>query len=38
MSSGHLKRLVAPRAMKIARKERNWTRKPRPGKHSLEGA
>jgi len=38
MSSGHLKRLVAPRSWNIARKERTWTTKPMPGKHSLEGA
>ena len=38
MSSGHLKRLVAPRSWSIARKERTWTTKPMPGKHSLEGA
>tara|TARA_B100000959_G_C14877477_1_gene581056 strand:+ start:357 stop:1061 length:705 start_codon:yes stop_codon:yes gene_type:complete len=38
MSSGHLKRLVAPRSWKISRKERTWTTKPMPGKHSLEGA
>ena len=38
MSSGHLKRLVAPRSWIIARKERTWTTKPMPGKHSLEGA
>ena len=38
MSSGHLKRLVAPRSWSIARNERTWTTKPMPGKHSLEGA
>ena len=38
MSSGHLKRLVAPRSWNIARKERTWTTKPMPGKHSLESA
>ena len=38
MSSGHLKRLVAPRSWNISRKERTWTTKPMPGKHSLEGA
>lgn len=38
MSSGHLKRLVAPRSWSIARKEKTWTTKPMPGKHSLEGA
>jgi len=38
MSSGHLKRLVAPRSWNIARKERTWTTKPMPGKHSLERA
>ncbi len=38
MSSGHLKRLVAPRSWSIARKKRTWTTKPMPGKHSLEGA
>ncbi len=38
MSSGHLKRLVAPRSWSIARKERTWTTKPMPGKHSLKGA
>ena len=38
MSSGHLKRLVAPRSWNIARKEKTWTTKPMPGKHSLEGA
>lgn len=38
MSSGHLKRLVAPRSWSIPRKERTWTTKPMPGKHSLEGA
>ncbi len=38
MSSGHLKRLVAPRSWNISRKERKWTTKPMPGKHSLEGA
>ena len=38
MSSGHLKRLVAPRSWSIARKERTWTTKPMPRKHSLEGA
>ena len=38
MSSGHLKRLVAPRSWKIARKERTWTTKPMPGKHSLDKA
>ena len=38
MSSSHLKRLVAPRSWSIARKERTWTTKPMPGKHSLEGA
>jgi len=38
MSSGHMKRLVAPRSWNIARKERKWTTKPMPGKHSLEGA
>ena len=38
MSSGHLKRLVAPRSWSIARKVRTWTTKPMPGKHSLEGA
>ena len=30
MSSGHLKRLVAPRSWNIARKERTWTTKPMP--------
>ena len=38
MSSSHLKRLVAPRSWSIARKERTWTTRPMPGKHSLEGA
>ena len=38
MSSSHLKRLVAPRSWSITRKERTWTTKPMPGKHSLEGA
>jgi small subunit ribosomal protein S4e len=38
MSSGHLKRLVAPRSWSIARKEKTWTTKPMPGKHSLKGA
>jgi small subunit ribosomal protein S4e len=38
VSSGHLKRLVAPRSWSIARKEKTWTTKPMPGKHSLEGA
>ena len=38
MSSGHLKRLVAPRSWNIARKERPWPTNPMPGKHSLEGA
>jgi len=32
MSSGHLKRLVAPRSWSIARKEKTWTTKPMPGK------
>ena len=35
MSSGHMKRLVAPRSWNIARKERKWTTKPMPGKHGF---
>ena len=34
--SKHLKRLNAPRAVKIHRKERTWTIKPSPGPHPLE--
>ena len=34
--SKHLKRLNAPRALKIHRKERKWTIKPSPGPHPIE--
>jgi small subunit ribosomal protein S4e len=34
--SKHLKRLNAPRALKIHRKERTWTVRPNPGPHPLE--
>jgi len=36
--SKHLKRLNAPRAIKLHRKERKWTVKPAPGPHPLETA
>jgi len=34
--SKHLKRLNAPRALKLHRKERTWTVKSSPGPHPLE--
>jgi small subunit ribosomal protein S4e len=34
--SKHLKRLNAPRALKLHRKERKWTVRPSPGPHPLE--
>lgn len=34
----HLKRLPAPRAWRLARKEFVWAYKPRPGPHPLEGS
>ena len=34
--SKHLKRLNAPRTLKIHRKERVWTLRPAPGPHALE--
>lgn len=34
--SSHLNRLSAPRAMRIARKENVWIKKPSPGPHPLE--
>ena len=34
--SKHLKRLNAPRILKLHRKERNWTIRVSPGSHSLE--
>jgi len=36
--SKHLKRLNAPRAVKLHRKERTWTVRPSPGPHPLEEA
>lgn len=36
--SKHLKRLNAPRAIKLHRKERKWTIKANPGPHHFEGA
>ena len=34
--SKHLKRLAAPRAVRLHRKEKTWTIKPSPGPHPLE--
>jgi len=36
--SKHLKRLNAPRALRLHRKERTWTVKSSPGPHPLERA
>ena len=34
--SKHLKRLAAPRTVKLHRKEKTWTVKPSPGPHPLD--
>lgn len=38
MAGKHLKRLAAPRAVQIHRKEKKWTYKPNPGPHPVDRA